>query len=203
VLPLDPILLFYAGAMHEALGSPRFQNVPATAPVPPSDVPLPSEDRQLHEAARFFREAVREGAPPEARLRLGRVLGRLGKHAEAVTVLEQTVVPTGDVRLAYFQALFLGTEQGVLGQVEPARASLERAATLRPTAQAPLIALSDMLRRSGDRAAALDAIRRIQALPANPAARDDPWWDYYRSYAADAEAQLAAVRAWVSATGVR
>ena len=203
VLPRDPILLFYAGAMYEALASPTFQSVPATAPGAFRGVDLPSEDDHLREAQRFLNEAVRAGAPLEAQLRLGRVQGRLGKHADAVRLLERTVPAAGDARLAYFRELLLGTEQGALGQVGAARASFDRAATLFPTAQAPLIAMSHLFRQSGDRTAALDAFRRLQALPADASERIDPWWDYYRSYAADAEDQLTAVRAWVGPKGAR
>jgi tetratricopeptide (TPR) repeat protein len=197
VLPRDPILLFYEGALHEALASPRFQSVPATTPGMGRELNLLSEDDELRAAERLLREALGQGAPPEARLRLGRVLGRLGKHGEAVTLLEPSLPPEADARLSYFRELFLGTEQGALGRADAACASLERAARLFPTAQAPLVAMSDVLRRSGDRKAALDALRRLQALPADPTGRTEPWWDYHRSYAEDARDQLAAVRAWV------
>jgi tetratricopeptide (TPR) repeat protein len=184
--------------MSEALASARFQSVPSTAPgVIARRIVLPSQDEQLRDAERWLREAVRYGAPMEARVRLARVLGRRGRHADAVALLQETVVPAGDVRVAYLRELFLGTEHGALGQVDAARGSLERAAKLFPAAQAPLIAMSDVFRRTGDRAAALEALRRLQALPVDTSVRIDPWWDYYRSYAADAGAQLSALRAWV------
>ena len=150
-----------------------------------------------------LRDAVERGAPLEAQLRLGRVTGRLGNHADAVALLLQTVPPAGDAQFAYFRELLLGTEQGALGQIEAARASFERAATLFPMAQTPLIAMSDVLRRSGDRAGALDVLRRLEALPPDATKRTDPWWDYHRSYVTDAEDQLAAVRAWVDLKGAR
>ena len=196
-LPGDPVLLFYAGAMSEALASPRFQNIPLTAQSAPQSVSLPSEEDELHMAEQHLREAVRFGAPPEASLRLGRVLGSLGKHGEAVLLLQQMIPPDGDTRLDYFRSLFFGTELGAVGRLDPARESLERAAALFPTAQAPLIAMSEMYRRAGQRTAALDAIRRLEALPADARKRVDPWTDYAHSYAADGEKQLAAVYAWV------
>jgi len=213
VLPRDPIILFYAGAMHEALASPLVQNVQGRAPsdryeymngqmISKPDTGLPAERDQLQEAERHLREALKHGAPPEAKLRLGRVTGRLGRHADAAPLLQQLVPPEGDARLAYLRELFLGTEYAALARVEEARASLERAAALFPTAQAPLIAMSDVCRRSGNRAAALEALRRVEALPDGPG-RTDPWWDYYRSYAADAERQLAALRAWIDLKGAR
>jgi hypothetical protein len=184
--------------MHEALASPGFQSVPVTAPSAMlRDVAIPSAEDQLQKAQRLLREAVSCGAPPEAFLRLGRVTGRLGKHADAVAVLERVVPPAGDGRFEYFRDLFLGTELGALGRFEAARAALERAAARFPTAQSPLIALSDVCRRSGDRSAALAAVRRLQALPAEPSERTDPWRHYHRSYVEDADSQLAAIRAWV------
>jgi tetratricopeptide (TPR) repeat protein len=203
VLPRDPLLLFYAGAMHEAAASSRFQSVPATAPSMATELNLPPRDDELRMAERLLREAVKQGAPPEAQLRLGRIVGRLGKHAEAKDLIERTVVPGDDARLAYFRDLFLGTEEGALGRIEEARVCLERAARRFPTAQAPLIAMSDVFRRFGDRTAALDALRRLHALPPDTSARTDPWRDYHRSYAADAEDQLATVRAWVDTQGAR
>jgi tetratricopeptide (TPR) repeat protein len=196
VMPRDPILLFYAGAMHEALASPRFQNIPVTAGALAHDLNFPTEHDQLRTAEGLLRDAVRAGAPPEARVRLGRVLGRLGSHAEAAAMLTQANPPADDARLGYFRELFLGTEQGALGKIDLARESLERAAHLFPTAQAPLIAMSDLFRRSGDRTAALHALQRLEALP-DASGRVDPWWDYHHSYALDAGDQLAAVRAWV------
>ena len=204
VLPRDPIILFYAGAMYEALASPRFQNVAATAPETfRAAATVGTEDKQLRAAQRFLRDGVERGAPLEAQLRLGRVTGRLGNHADAVALLLQTVPPAGDAQFAYFRELLLGTEQGALGQIGAARASFERAATLFPMAQTPLIAMSDVLRRSGDRARALDVLRRLEALPPDATKRTDPWWDYHRSYVTDAEDQLAAVRAWVDLKGAR
>ncbi len=204
-LPRDPVLLLYAGAMHEALASPRAQNVQGVTTAYAvekvtgvmarvREQVLPSEREHVYGAERDLRDALKYGAPPEAQLRLGRVTGRLGRHGDAVRLLERCVPPAGDARLAYFRELFLGTEYGALGRIDEARASFERAATLFPTAQAPLIAISDVCRRSGDRAGALAALGRLEALPS---ARADPWRNYYQSAAADAERQLKAVRAWV------
>jgi tetratricopeptide (TPR) repeat protein len=197
LLPRDPVLLFYDGALHEALASPRFQNVPISAPAMGREIGLVTEDEQLQEAQRLLRRAIDFGAPPEARLRLGRVLGRLGKHAEAVELLDGAVVPAGDARLSYFRELLLGTELAALGRLDEAVPHLERAAAQFPTAQAPLVAMSAVQRRAGNRVAAIEALRRLQALPEKPSMRNDPWWAYHRSYAADAGDQLAAVRAWV------
>lgn len=202
VLPKDPTLLFYAGAMYEAFASPRFQNILLSVPAGGPLQSFPSRDDQLRLAERFFRGSIKDGGPAEAQLRLGRVVGRLGRHAEAVAIL-QRVAPERDSRLTYFRELFLGTELGDVGDTAGAIASLDRAEALYPTAQAPLITMGEVLRRAGDRDGARAAMRRLQALPPDPSEWDDPWWAYHRSYAADAERQVTAVRAWVRTGGSR
>lgn len=198
VLPHDPMILFYAGAMHEAYASERIQSVPKTRPAIAAQLRFPSPQAEWRSAERLLGEAVKENAPAEARLRHARVLGRLGRHAEAAAILRVLEPQLSDRRLQYFGALFLGSEEAALGRADQARDAFERAAALFPTAQSPLMAMSDLFRRSGNRAAALTVLRRIQALPADPRERGDPWVDYFRSFALDAGDQLAAVRAWVN-----
>ena len=197
-LPRDPMILFYAGAMHEAYASWGVQSIPMTRPGLTAALRLPSPQEEWSLAEPLLREAVKAGAPAEARLRHARVLGRLGKHAEAAAMLRLLEPGLTDPRLKYFAALFLGSEEGALGEVNHARDAFERAAVLCPTAQAPLVAMADLFRRSGNRTAALAVLGRIQALPSDPAERVDPWVDYFRSFALDATDQVEAVRAWVS-----
>ncbi len=197
VLPHDPMILFYAGAMHEALGSERFQAIPKARPVIAAQLRFPTAQEQWRDAEKLLGAAVKAHGPVEARVRYARVLGRLGQHDKALSMLKGVAPELRDPRLQYFGALFLGSEEGALGHVAQARDAFERAAALDPTAQSPLLALGDLFRRAGDRAAALDALRRLEALPADPADRTDPWRDYFRSFAFDADDQLAAVRAWV------
>jgi hypothetical protein len=204
VLPRDPILLFFSGALQEALTSGRVRQSRAT----PSrktelvmgqfkdiDPEVPTERAVLATAERYFREALRYGGPAEAEIRLGRVMGRAGRHREAVELLARTGAPAGSDRLAYFRELFLATEYQAVGKTEEARRCLDRAAAFFPTAQTPLIALSDLERTSGNRTGMVDVLRRLEALPADASGRLDPWSDYYRSYASDADAQLSVVRA--------
>ena len=211
VLARDPVILFYAGATHEAGASPGVQNVHVDGAgwtrfrmlqgdlVPEDPKADLSERGQLRSAERAFRAAIDNGAPPEAQVRLGRVLGRLGKHREAAALLQQVDPGPETTRVSYLRELLLGTELGALGRDDDARACFARAAALYPAAQSPWVALSDVARRAGDRAGALAALRRLSTVPAEP----DPWWDYYRSSAFDAEAQLAAVRAWPIVGDVR
>jgi tetratricopeptide (TPR) repeat protein len=197
-LPHDPSILFYAGAMHEAYGSERIQSVLGTLPQPTAkQLKTASAADEWRLAERLLGDAVKAGAPIEASLRHARVLGQLGRHDEAVAILRtiQPVLTTS--RLRYLGALFLGTEEGALARIAPARAAFERAASLFPTAQSPLVALAELDRRSGDRAAALAVVDRLQRLPLDPDSREDPWTHYFRSFAEDAPEQLAVVRGWV------
>jgi tetratricopeptide (TPR) repeat protein len=203
VLPDDPVILFYAGAMYEALASAGVQSVPATRPAMSRELQLPSAQDEWRQAERLLRKSAAGGGPDEARLRLGRVLGHLGKHSDAAAMLRPLAAQLHDRRLRYFAELFLGTEEGALGHVNEARASFERAAALFPTAQSPLLALSDLHRASGNRAAALQALQRLEKLPAEIDAREDPWRKYHESFAADGDQQLAAVRASVDRSSPR
>ena len=211
ILTRDPIMLFYAGALQETLASGRVRALGAPRPnvrmtmgqltVTPDDGP--TEKDQLKASERSLRDAAKLGAPPEARVRLGRVTGRLGKHAEAVQLLIESVPEAGDSRVAYLRELFLGTEYQSLGKETEARDCFQRAVRLYPTAQTPLIALGNLLHRSGNRSATSDTLRRLEALPSEGSGRSDPWLDYYGSYAHDAEAQIAALRARFSARALR
>jgi tetratricopeptide (TPR) repeat protein len=218
-LPRDPVLLFYAGAMHEGqamvteVATQRARardEASQQTPYRMSDgtlVPLASGKDllvrdELQSAETMYREALRYGASEEARIHLGRVLGQLGKHREALKVLG-TAAPPADARLAYFHWLFLGSQYSALGRLKEACTSFERAATLFPTAQVPLLAISQVCLRSGDRADALAVVDRIAALPQDTSWRVDPWWDYYGSAAADAEEQLRLLRGRADLHGVR
>ena len=81
-----------------------------------------------------------------------------------------------------------------LGNREAARAAYDRAAQLFPQAQSPLLALSEIARRSGDRNGAMRAIDRLFTLSgADRDEHDDPWWWYYTEQARDAEDLLEAM----------
>jgi tetratricopeptide (TPR) repeat protein len=196
VLPDDPMLLFYAGAMHEVYASERVQSVLNARPGLASQLHTPPSDDEWRLAEHLFEQAVKANAPVEARLRYARVLAQLGKHEQAVVILRDIEPVLTTPRLRYLGTLFLGTEEGAVGRIAQAREAFERAASFFPTAQSPLMGLSELFRRSGDRAAALGVLERIHRLPIDAKSRVDPWTDYFRSYAHDAAAQLAAVREW-------
>jgi tetratricopeptide (TPR) repeat protein len=200
VLPRDPVLLFYSGTMHEAAASASIQNVQTTRPTMARELKIAPPENEWREAERNFRASIEEHGPIEARVRLGRVVGLLGKHAEAASILRTVQPELSEPRLQYLCALFLGSEEAALHHLDAAREAFDRAASLYPTAQSPLFALSDMYRRAGRRAAALEALRRLEQLPDDPDARDDPWTKYQRSFVPDPDGEIAAIRGWFDRT---
>ena len=196
VLPDDPMILLYAGAMHEVYGSDRAQSV-LNARLARTGPRTASAVDEWREAERSFARAVNSGGPPEARLRRARVLGKLARHAEAAVLLRGLEPELAEPRLKYLAALFLGTEESALGRTDRARAAFERAAALYPAAQSPLMGLAGLFVSTGNRGDALAVLDRIAALPPERS-REDPWSRYFRSFASNADEQMAATRAWLS-----
>jgi tetratricopeptide (TPR) repeat protein len=154
-----------------------------------------SERGELRQAEGYFRRAL-EIAPDhvEARLRLGRVLGLVGRHDDAARELRRALPSAGEDVLRYYGELFLGAEEEALKQYDAAFDAYRRAAALYPTAQSPWLALSSLGRRRGDRAAALRALQQLFDLPSDRLERDDPWWTYHVAQARNADRLLEALR---------
>jgi len=92
--------------------------------------------------------------------------------------------------LRYYGELFLGGAEEGAGHYDESRAAYERAAALFPTAQSPLLGLSELARRRGDRRSALDAMQKVFELPPLENDRIDPWWTYHVFQARDTERLL-------------
>jgi tetratricopeptide (TPR) repeat protein len=151
-------------------------------------------------AERFFRAAL--AADPnltEARVRLGRVIGLLGRHQEAVAELQRAAPGAGQPLVRYYLEMFLGAEEQALGLRASARSHYEQAARLCPTAQSPYLALSQIGENDGDRAAALGAIQQAFDVTADQEHRADPWWNYLVAPFADATDLVARCRSEFSA----
>ena len=175
----DPDVLFAVAAVHEVLAGVRTQAALRSMKVP-RDVTfgVQSEGAELRLAEQLYKRALeRNPALVEARIRLGRVLGLRGRHDEAIGHLRQGQ-SAGEALLRYYAHLFLGAEYEALGNGSEARRSYEQAAMLAPTAQSPLLGLSRVADRAGDRAAAREAVGRVLTLPAGDPEQADPWWVY-------------------------
>lgn len=196
LFPSDRGLLFLGACLRETFAGVPIQTAVRSAILPTGvTMEVHSPRVELHDAEGLFRRLLEiDPGHAEARLRLGRVLGLLGKHAEAAVELRRARAALTDSQLLYYAQLFLGGEEEALGNRDEARASYERAAAFFPRAQSPLLALSQLSRRSGDRAGALSAVDRLFALDRQARTdRDDPWWSYYVAQARDADDLLEAL----------
>jgi tetratricopeptide (TPR) repeat protein len=196
IFPNDPDILFLSACQRETYAGQPIQTAVRSA-ILPSGVTLDvgSERVELREAEALFRRVL-ELKPEygEARMRYGRVLAGLEKHAEAAVELRRAIAKLADSQSLYYAALFLGAEEEALGNRDAARVAYEQAASLFPMAQSPLLALSQLARRYGDRGGALRAIGRLFALPGEDRdAHDDPWWWYYVAQARNADELLEAM----------
>jgi tetratricopeptide (TPR) repeat protein len=181
IFPSDPVLLFSSGVLHERFSSSSLQAA-AESVVANSrgETSLSPARTELARAERFFRETL--AVQPdhlEARVRHGHALAALGRHQQAAETLRGAIDGGVTGELLYFAEMFLGSQEEALGHPAQARACFERAALLYPRAQSPRIALSQLLRRAGDRSGAQRELRILAEIPPNRREREDPWWDYY------------------------
>ena len=151
----------------------------------------------LDEAEDLYRRAVKEepavrGGPRTPRVRAGPARAAPLAAAEELRLAASSAQGSP---LRYYAEMFLGHAEESLGDHAAARDRYERAATLYPQAQSPLLALALLARQSGDRAGAQHAMRQVLALPRRPRAESDPWWRYYRWQNASSEGRFAALRA--------
>src|SRR5688572_8206709 len=190
LFPRDGEILMLAGAFHETLASPGVHEVIDNARLPAgASLAVGSVREELRVAQDLFERALR--ATPdlaEARIRLGHVLGRLGRPADAVEQL--TRARSDDRVLRYYAALLLGRELDAAGRRAEALTAYERAAAIYPSAQSPRLALSELAARAGERSvaapAALAAIADTQ--DGEPA---DPWWSYHTAAGRFVRARLS------------
>jgi tetratricopeptide (TPR) repeat protein len=194
IFPKDAVFLFAAGCLHEAYAAPLVQAVVRSAD-PRVGLNVGSGTTHWQRAEQFFREALAsDSSLTEARLRLGRVIGLLGRHQEAIAELQRAVEASNETRLLYYGEMFLGGEERALGRVDAARAHFERAARLYPSAPSPYLALSDIAHEAGDRSATLGAIQHAFAVTADREHAADPWWEYHAAPFRNADDLLAQCR---------
>jgi tetratricopeptide (TPR) repeat protein len=175
----DPDLFMLSGALHESYASPAIQTAVRSAVLPTGiKLAVESERTEIRDAERFLRRAT-ELKPDfaEAHIRLGHVLARMGRDAEAAEHLRTGLAATDEKVLQYYGSLFLGAVEERLAHDDASKAAYERAAVLYPHAQSPLLGLSEVARHQGHRDEALRQIEKVYAL--EPGSRDDePWWTY-------------------------
>ena len=125
-------MLFFAACAREMFSGPQIQNVLQSMTLARELFSLiGSEGDELRSAERLFRESLqRDPDRTEARIRLGRVLGRRGRHQEAIVELRRATMATKNRLLMYYGNLFLGAEADALGLTDEARQAYERARDL-------------------------------------------------------------------------
>jgi len=139
---------------------------------------LAARGQRFKEARHHFEEAL--AADPEltlARVRLGRVLWRLGENEAARAALEQAIRAQPEGYLLYLAHLFLGQVQEDASRLEQSVEEYRAALALDPAAQAAAVALSHALRLGGDP----EGSRRVLSEALAHAGRRsvaDPFWNY-------------------------
>jgi tetratricopeptide (TPR) repeat protein len=184
IFPADPEILFVSGTLHERFGSTALQAAAVSvAESNRTTAAVSSARAELVRAERFYRDSLMHRPDHvEARLRHGRVLDTLGRSAEACDELRRAIAGGASGHLLYLAELFLGRAEETRGNDEAARAAYARASALFPNAQSPLLALSQIARRAGNRAAAQRELQALAALSPDSRRREDPWWLYYDSH---------------------
>jgi tetratricopeptide (TPR) repeat protein len=180
--PDDPGLLFLDGCMHEILASAEIQTSVQSMRLPSGvSMNVGSSRAELKIAENALRRAVvLNPDEPEWILHHGRVLDLLGEHETAAAELTRASAAIDDEELAYVATLFRGAAQEAAGRLDDARVSYAAAAERFPAAQSPIVALMQLARRRGDRAAALEELARLSRINDDDAG--DPWWSYSESH---------------------
>lgn len=179
LFPREADILMAAGAARDMLSAPGVHAPLRRARAGFGSVmELGSQESEMRQGVAFYRRAVEaDRGHAEALIRLGGLLGRLGRHDDAVAELRRALPLTTEPLLQYYAQMFLGRELDHLRDVAGARAAYERAMALAPQAQAPRVGLSHILMRDGDRSAALELI--LPALAPDAVQQAEPMWNYY------------------------
>jgi tetratricopeptide (TPR) repeat protein len=177
----DPELLFLRAVMHETLASPAIQEALRDADYNLRTlIGLSTRKGELNAAEDLLRRTLRVNPMfTEARLHLGRVLGELGRHKDALPELTRALPSIQDQTVQYYGQMFIGRSAAGIGDVATARAAFERALRLEPAAQSALLALSQLAYSRGDTDEATALVARVAELPARDG--NDPWWSYNRT----------------------
>lgn len=179
LFPKDAETLFFCAALHEVVSGDRRQAALRTATIPRGVTMLAgSRGDELSTAERLYRQSLEAKRDfDEARIRYARVLGRRGRHADAVAELRK-VTGAKEPLLEYYAALFLAGELEALGNEDEARQAYWRAVKLYPRAQSPRLGLSRLGGAPADRQAARSAALALTSAPHVDDDRADPWWTY-------------------------
>jgi tetratricopeptide (TPR) repeat protein len=169
LFPRDSALLYGLGSIHEEIHALTTSSVGGL------------RERHLRDARAAFAGAIEaEGGFALARVRLGRVLWRLGDAEAARASLEASLPRTLDPATLYLARLFLGRVHEDAGRFDEALLQYRHALQLDPRSQAAAVALSHVLRLQGDGPGSRRQLLQGLAHAGRRLARDQ-FWDYLMS----------------------
>jgi tetratricopeptide (TPR) repeat protein len=136
-------------------------------------------DEDLRRAEERFRRVLDIHPENEAaQLRLGWVLVRRGRSADALPLLQAVVHGRGDEDRRFLALLFLGAAHEGLNEPDEAIAAFRRATELEPDGQAAHVALARALERVAGQAAARAVLQPFFQERGRSWVRADPWNEY-------------------------
>jgi len=113
----------------------------------------------------------------EARVRAAWFLYRTTKYSEALDLLNDPSLQSGDPEMLYIGAVVRGRTLRALGQLDAAANAFRSALASWPGGQSARVALMTLVIAHGDRHEAETLAEDIQSAPDNPL---DPWWWYWQ-----------------------
>jgi tetratricopeptide (TPR) repeat protein len=197
IYPRDAELLLDRGSVREELATLGSTPRPWEAqgsPGGPQQTEAAARRESLGKARRDFEDALAvDPALALARVRLARVLWRLGEPAQALEELDAALPALTRPEHLYLAHLFLGRLHQDAGRLEQATAEYRHAVALRPSALSAAVALSEAELVAGDAAGAREALRQ-GLVSAGQRRERDPYWDYLVTNAADLTQRFAELR---------
>lgn len=157
---------------------------------------ISSKQRSLwEEAQRIFEDALAaEPVLHEARLRLGRVLWRLGNAEAARGCFEAVLSADADASLHYLAHLFLGRLHQEAGRFPEAEKECAAALRMRPASEPAAVAVSYLRQLQGDTEGAREVLNRFLVF-AHRRSELDPYIGYLMAHASTGERILDRLRA--------
>ena len=181
--PKDPSLLLADGVAHEARSFFTMAPAPPVMGLTPASIrkrdALKAELVDLREKARQSFEEALQADPNlvEARLRLGRVLWRLGRPVPARAALEEVLARPAEAPQQYLSHLFLGRILEEREEIAAAEEHYRVALAMQPLSEIAAVAVSHARFLQGDVEGARTQLKA--GLEAAMARRDfDPWMMY-------------------------
>ena len=201
--PKDPSLLLAEGVAAEGRAFFTLAPAPPVMGLTPASLrkreALKAELRDLRETARQSFEEAASGDPNlvEARLRLGRVLWRLGRPEPARAAFEAVLAKYAEAPQQYLAHLFLGRILEDEGELAGAEEHYRLALAMQPLSEIAAVAVSHARFLQGD----VEGARHLLSagLEAVRTRRDfDPWMSYLLPQTPGGERILAELRQSIS-----